>query len=97
MPLSPVPVPPSVRQLMLGLYGYLLPLMLYALWSTLALWDLARRTDLKPMAVWGWALMVFLVPFVGPVAYLFVGGCKLSRSLRAVTVGYAHTVGNKGS
>jgi len=86
MPLSPVPSAPSVLQMVLGLYGFLLPLLLYVVWSTLVLWDLGRRDDLRPAAVWGWALAVFVLPFVGPLAYLAVGGGGLSRPLKLVAV-----------
>ena len=38
----------SPWQLVFALYGYLLPFVLYAAWTSLALWDLARRDDLRP-------------------------------------------------
>ena len=87
MHLSSIPVPPSTAQLLLGLYAYLLPLLLYVLWSTLALWDLGRRPDARPGVVWGWALAVFLLPFVGPAAYLLRGEHALPRPLRLASVG----------
>lgn len=87
MPLSPVPVPPSLLQMLLGLYGFLLPLLLYVLWSTLVLWDLGRRHDLRASAVWGWALAVFLLPFAGPLAYFALGGGGLARTVKLLAVG----------
>ncbi len=78
---------PSTLQMLLGLYGFLLPLLLYVLWTTLALWDLGKRTDLTPGRVWLWTATVFLLPFVGPVAYLIVGGGPTSSRVRAMTVG----------
>lgn len=87
MHLSSIPVPPSTAQLLLGLYGYLLPILLYVLWSTLALWDLGRRPDVRPALVWGWAFAVFLLPFIGPAAYLLFGERVLSRPLRLASVG----------
>ena len=43
---------PSTLQMLLGLYAYLLPMLLYVLWSTLALWDLGQRNALSTAAVW---------------------------------------------
>lgn len=86
MTLSPVPTPPGLFQLALGLYAYLLPVLLYVLWSTLALWDLGRRNDTRAGAVWGWAAAIFLVPFVAPAAYLLSGRCTLVRPVRLAAV-----------
>ncbi|MBS0374169.1 MAG: PLDc N-terminal domain-containing protein [Proteobacteria bacterium] len=87
-----IPSSPSLLQMLLGLYGFLLPLVLYVVWSTLALWDLGRRQDVKPAAVWGWAIGIFLLPFAGPLAYLVTGATTLSRPLRlAAVVGGAAT------
>jgi hypothetical protein len=77
---------PSVLQLVLGLYGYLLPLLLYTLWTTLALWDIGHRKDLSPGAVWGWTLIVFLLPFLGPLVYLSFGHSQVGRTLKLVSV-----------
>jgi len=61
---------PTTAQMILGLYAYLLPTLLYVLWSTLALWDVGRRTDLRPSGVWIWTIAIFLLPFIGPMGYL---------------------------
>jgi len=87
MPLSSIPVQPSTAQLLLGLYAYLLPLLLYVLWSTLALWDLGRRSDARPGVVWAWAAAIYLLPFLGPAAYLLRGERTLPRALRLASVG----------
>jgi hypothetical protein len=78
---------PSLLQMLLGLYGFLLPLLLYVVWSTLAFWDLGRRNDVSATAVWGWALAIFLLPLLGALAYLLIGGGQVSRPLKLVTVG----------
>jgi hypothetical protein len=78
---------PTVLQMLLGLYGYLLPTLLYVLWSTLALWDVGRRAEARPTFTWGWTLAIFLVPFVGAIAYLLFGGGQLSQRSRMVAVG----------
>lgn len=78
---------PTTLQMLLGFYGYLLPTLLYVLWTTIALWDLGRRTDLRPTAIWCWTVAIFLLPFIGPVAYLLVGGGQISTRVRVMTVG----------
>jgi hypothetical protein len=78
---------PTVLQMLLGLYGYLLPTLLYVLWSTLALWDLGRRADLRLPFIWSWTIAIFLLPFIGPIAYLLFGGGQISARARIVTVG----------
>jgi hypothetical protein len=78
---------PSSLQMLLGLYAYLLPLLLYVLWSTLALWDLGRREELTATAVWIWALLIFALPFVGALVYLFVGGATLAPRVRLLALG----------
>ena len=78
---------PSVFQMILGLYGYLLPVLLYGLWSTLALWDLGRRDGVSSGALWGWCLAIFLLPFVGAVAYLLFGGSAITRNLKLASLG----------
>jgi Phospholipase_D-nuclease N-terminal len=78
---------PSHLQMLLGLYAYLLPLLLYVLWSTLALWDLGRRDELAAAAVWIWALLIFAVPFVAALAYLFFGGARLAPRLKLLALG----------
>lgn len=78
---------PSVLQMVLGLYGYLLPLLLYTLWTTLALWDVGHRKDLSPAMVWIWTAIVFLLPFLGPVAYLLLGRAQIGRTLKLLSIG----------
>ena len=78
---------PSNLQMLLGLYAYLLPLLLYVLWSTLALWDLGRRDPLAVPAIWIWALLIFALPFVGALGYLFFGGARLAPRLRLLALG----------
>src|SRR6185312_1049729 len=67
---------PGSLQMLLGLYAYLLPLLLYVLWSTLALWDLGRREDAAAAPVWIWTLAIFRRPRVGALGYLLFGGTR---------------------
>lgn len=78
---------PGTLQMILGLYGYLLPLLLYVAWSTLALWDLGRRESISTPAVWGWTFAIFLLPFVGALACLWMGKSTITPRNRWVTVG----------
>jgi plastocyanin len=77
----------SVWQALFGLYAYLLPFVLYTAWTSLALWDLARRDDLGRGATSAWVLVVFLVPFLGVLAYHVAGRPRLPAWLRAVVIG----------
>jgi hypothetical protein len=71
----------------LGLYAYLLPLLLYVLWSTLALWDLGRRDELTAPAVWIWAFAIFALPFLAALGYLFFGGSRLAPRVKLLALG----------
>lgn len=77
---------PTALQMVLGLYGYLVPILLYVMWSTLALHDMERRSELHAAAIWGWAGAIFLLPFVGALLYLLVGGARLSAQSRMISV-----------
>jgi hypothetical protein len=78
---------PSLLQMLLGLLGFLLPIVLYAVWSTLAFWDLGRRDNVGVAAMWGWALAIFALPIAGALAYLLLGGGQLPRQLKLATIG----------
>jgi hypothetical protein len=78
---------PTHLQMVLGLYAYLLPLLLYVLWSTLALWDLGRRDELATRAVWIWAFAIFALPFLAALGYLFFGGSRLAPRVRLLALG----------
>jgi hypothetical protein len=69
-----------------GLYGYVLPLVLYASWVAIALWDLVRREALTDGRRIGWMTVVLIVPFAGPVIYLLAGGSPIGRPVRLFLV-----------
>ena len=77
---------PSPLSILLNLYGYFLPIMLYAAWSTLAFVDLGRRQLTRGVAA-GWIAVILLIPFFGALAYHVIGGSTVPRSLRGVVVG----------
>jgi plastocyanin len=76
----------SPAALMIGLYGYAFPLILYVAWVVLALWDLTRREDLSGSHRLGWTAAVLVLPLVGPIAYLFAGGSAIPRGMRLFLV-----------
>jgi plastocyanin len=75
-----------------GLYAYLLPFVLLAAWTALALWDLARHAQdggeggLSRGAIIAWIAVILLVPFFGVMAYLLMRA-SLPGWLRATVVG----------
>lgn len=78
---------PGSFQMILGLYAFLLPLLLYAVWTTLALWDLGRRADATALGAWIWAFLIFALPFVGALAYLFLSASHLAPRIKLIALG----------
>src|SRR6266516_3786159 len=75
-------------EVILGFYLYYLPLALYAVWLSVATWDLVRRSDIKGGTRIGWMAIVYLVPIVGPLAYYLFGRSEIPRSARfAIAIG----------
>jgi hypothetical protein len=80
------PLATSWWNLLVGLYGYLLPVVLYAAWASISLWDLVRRDELTTGTRVGWMAVVLLLPFLGPVAYLALGRSPIPGPLRLMLV-----------
>jgi hypothetical protein len=78
---------PSNFQMILGLYAFLLPLLLYVLWTTLALWDLGRRPETTATATWAWVFLILALPFLGALAYLFLSGTRLTSRIKLIALG----------
>jgi phospholipase D-like protein len=68
--------------LLLGLYGYILPFVLYASWVAIAMWDLIRREGDSIPERARWMGVVMLVPFVGPILYFAFGRSAIPAQLR---------------
>jgi len=72
--------------LLLSTYAYLLPLVLYAAWVSIAMWDLVRRTDLSTGTRVGWLAAILVVPLLGPVAYYAASRSRIPVALRLMLV-----------
>jgi hypothetical protein len=96
-----VPAPPEVSQevtvlgislatswwgVLIGLYAYVLPLILYSAWVSIAVWDLVRQDAVPNRNRVLWMLAVLVVPLVGPIAYYTLGRSPIQRSLRVMLV-----------
>jgi hypothetical protein len=77
---------PSWWALLISTYGYLLPLILYASWVSVAVWDLVRRDDASVGVRAAWMAGVLIVPVVGPVAYYALGRSRIPGALRLMLV-----------
>ena len=84
------PLATSWWSLLIGLYGYVLPGILYAAWVTIALWDLIGRESPTISFRARWMAVVLLAPFAGPLLYFAFGRSPIPSQLRLVlTVGRA--------
>jgi hypothetical protein len=72
--------------LVLALYAYLLPALLYVAWVAVATWDLIRREDTPVRRRAIWLLGVIAIPFVGPIAYFALGRSPIPPILRLTLV-----------
>lgn len=75
-----------------GLYVYQLPLILYTVWVTMAVWDIARRDDMADKQKVGWLIATLVLPVVGPIAYYAAGRSPLSAAFRFGLVGGSFVV-----
>jgi Phospholipase_D-nuclease N-terminal/Right handed beta helix region len=79
-----MPLATSWWSLLVGLYGYVLPFVLFASWVAIALWDLIRQESASMTHRARWMLVVLIVPFVGPLLYFAFGRSPIPRQLRLV-------------
>jgi phospholipase D-like protein len=80
------PLAASWWGVLVGLYAYALPMILYTAWVSIALWDLVRQ-DAVPnrVRIW-WMAAVIAIPLFGPIAYYVFGRSPIQRSLRVMLV-----------
>jgi hypothetical protein len=70
---------------LVGLYAYVLPLVLYAAWVVIAVWEIVtRRDDLGRGAGVAWVLAILIVPFLGVIAYYLFGKSRIPVAYRWV-------------
>jgi plastocyanin len=72
--------------ILIGLYAYALPLILYSAWVSIALWDLVRQDAVPNRTRIGWMAAVIVVPLLGPIAYYAFGRSPIQRSLRVTLI-----------
>jgi hypothetical protein len=78
---------PTWWGLLLATYAYLLPLVLYVAWVSIAIWDLIRQDEAVPnRRRIAWMAAVLVVPLLGPILYYVVGRSPIPRSLRTMLV-----------
>ena len=70
--------------LLVGLYGYILPFVLYATWVAVAMWDLIRQESEPLPHRTRWMLLVLVVPFLGPLLYFAFGRSPIPRQRTAL-------------
>jgi hypothetical protein len=68
----------------LGLYAYVLPLVLYASWVAIAVWEIVKRDDMGRGAGVAWILAILVLPFVGVIAYYIFGKSRIPAVYRWV-------------
>ena len=76
--------PTTAFQIWFVVYLYLVPLLLYASWASLAFMDLGERVDGPGRA--GWGAFVLLVPLLGGACYLLTAATSLRRPARIAMV-----------
>lgn len=79
-----MPLATSWGGLLLGLYGYILPFVLYSSWVAIAMWDLIRQESAPIPHRTRWMLIVLVVPFLGPLLYFAFGRSPIPKQLRLV-------------
>ena len=81
-----LPLSAGLAGVLIGLYAYVLPLILYSAWISIALWDLVRQDAVPNRVRVGWMAAVLIVPLLGPIAYYAFGRSPIQRSLRVMLV-----------
>ncbi len=81
-----VPLATGFAGILIGLYVYALPLILYSAWVSIALWDLVRQEAVPNGVRIAWMAAVIAIPLLGPVAYYAFGRSPIQGSLRVMLV-----------
>lgn len=67
-------------------YSYYLPIILYIIWTPLSLFDLGKKNDLSSSSSIIWTVLIIGFPWVGTLAYLFLGKPNISLQFRLLLV-----------
>ena len=70
-----------------GLWAYLMPFMLFGALLAILLWDVVRRDDISKTSSILWIAIALLVPFLGVLAYFFVGKSSIPAWQRFAIIG----------
>jgi hypothetical protein len=76
--------PTTHYQWLFAIYCYLLPILLYAAWTTVSLMDLLESP--REQRSIGWGLGVLIVPLLGGAAYLLARAGSLTMRARCAMV-----------
>lgn len=68
----------------IGLYAYVLPLVLFAAWVVIALSEIIKRDDLGKRAGIAWMFAILIIPFLGAIAYYIFGKSQIPLAYRWV-------------
>lgn len=71
---------------LIALDAYVLPLILYSAWVSIALWDLVRQDAVPNRTRVLWMLVVLVFPLAGPISYYAFGRSPIQRSLRVMLI-----------
>ncbi len=66
----------------LGLYAYVLPMVLYAAWVVIAIWEIVKRDDPSRGAGIAWMAVILIIPFLGVIAYYVFGRSQVPIAYR---------------
>jgi plastocyanin len=79
-----IPIATSWWGFLIGVYGYVLPLILVAAWVTIALWDLLRQEQVPQGRKLIWMAVILLIPFLGPIIYFAFGRSPIPAPVRVM-------------
>ena len=69
-----------------GLWAYFLPIMLFAAFVAIAIWDMVRRDDMSRGSMILWIALSVIVPFLGVIAYFVFGRSAIPAWQRTTIV-----------
>jgi plastocyanin len=83
---------PTWWSLLLSTFAYVLPLVLYVAWVSIAIWDLIRQESESTRRRLWWMVVILIVPFIGPLLYFAFGRSPIPGSLRLMLTAWAFLI-----